>query len=151
VVPIAAPALIKLGVDPIWLGVMIGMNLQTSFLTPPFGFALFYLRGVAGRMLATLDIYRGAIPFVALQMLAGVLLWTAPGLATYLPDRLFADAAPRSEDERGPACPARLRVRRSPMISATCSKRRHRAEIHRTATTSTTWCRTEGQRRLGRR
>jgi tripartite ATP-independent transporter DctM subunit len=106
VVPIAAPALIKLGVDPIWLGVMIGMNLQTSFLTPPFGFALFYLRGVAGRMLATLDIYRGAIPFVALQMLGGVLLWTTPSLATYLPHRLFAHEAPRLEDARGPAAPA---------------------------------------------
>ena len=68
VVPIAAPALIKMGVDPVWLGVMIGVNLQTSFLTPPFGFALFYLRGVAGRMLTTLDIYKGVVPFVALQV-----------------------------------------------------------------------------------
>jgi TRAP-type mannitol/chloroaromatic compound transport system permease large subunit len=106
VVPIAAPALIKLGVDPIWLGVMIGVNLQTSFLTPPFGFALFYLRGVAGRMLKTIDIYRGAIPFVALQLLGLALLWAVPSLATYLPDRLFAHEAPRMDDERGPGAPA---------------------------------------------
>jgi TRAP-type mannitol/chloroaromatic compound transport system permease large subunit len=105
VVPITAPALIKLGVDPIWLGVMIGVNLQTSFLTPPFGFALFYLRGVAGRMLSTLDIYRGAVPFVALQILALAVLWMAPTLATYLPDRLFRNEAAMLEDDRGPAAP----------------------------------------------
>jgi tripartite ATP-independent transporter DctM subunit len=93
VVPIAAPALLKLGVDPVWLGVMIGVNLQTSFLTPPFGFALFYLRGVAGRMLATLDIYRGVLPFVGLQVLGLALLWVYPGLATRLPAVLFAEEA----------------------------------------------------------
>ena len=64
VVPIAAPALLKLGVDPVWLGVMIGMNLQASFLTPPFGFALFYLRGVAGKFVRTVDIYRGVVTYV---------------------------------------------------------------------------------------
>jgi tripartite ATP-independent transporter DctM subunit len=90
VVPIAAPALIKLGVDPLWLGVMIGVNLQTSFLTPPFGFALFYLRGVAGRMLRTIDIYRGIVPFVVLQVLGIASLWVFPGLATRLPEVLFA-------------------------------------------------------------
>ena len=78
VVPIAAPALIKLGVDPVWLGVMIGVNLQTSFLTPPFGFALFYLRGVAGKMLKTIEIYQGVVPFVALQVLGLGLLWALP-------------------------------------------------------------------------
>ena len=88
-VPIAAPVLIRLGVDPIWLGVIIGMNLQTSFLTPPFGFALFYLRGVADATIRTIDIYRGAVPFVALQIAGIALLWAAPGLATWLPDRLF--------------------------------------------------------------
>jgi TRAP-type mannitol/chloroaromatic compound transport system permease large subunit len=106
VVPIAAPALIKLGVDPIWLGVMIGINLQTSFLTPPFGFALFYLRGIAGKMLKTLDIYRGVIPFVALQIAGLALVWMVPSLATYLPDRLFGHEAPMLEaDDRGPAAP----------------------------------------------
>jgi tripartite ATP-independent transporter DctM subunit len=103
VVPIAAPALIKMGVDPVWLGVMIGVNLQTSFLTPPFGFALFYLRGVAGKMLTTLDIYKGVVPFVALQVIGLCLLWAMPALATYLPDRLFADAAFLQEDARGPS------------------------------------------------
>jgi tripartite ATP-independent transporter DctM subunit len=89
VVPIAAPALLKLGVDPIWLGVMIGMNLQASFLTPPFGFALFYLRGVADRLVKTIDIYRGVLPFVVLQVAGLALVWLLPGLATGLPDRLF--------------------------------------------------------------
>jgi len=106
VVPIAAPALIKMGVDPVWLGVMIGVNLQTSFLTPPFGFALFYLRGVAGKMLTTLDIYKGVVPFVALQVIGLCLLWAMPALATYLPDRLFAHAAPLQEDARGPSLPS---------------------------------------------
>ena len=95
VVPIAAPALIKLGVDPIWLGVMIGVNLQTSFLTPPFGFALFYLRGVAGKLLRTIDIYRGVRAVRRrCRCSALALLWLSPGLATKLPDRLFASEAP---------------------------------------------------------
>jgi tripartite ATP-independent transporter DctM subunit len=98
VVPIAAPALIKLGVDPLWLGVMIGVNLQTSFLTPPFGFALFYLRGVAGKLLRTAEIYRGVIPFVVLQVIGLAVLWAAPGLATKLPDKLFTGTAPLYED-----------------------------------------------------
>jgi tripartite ATP-independent transporter DctM subunit len=92
VVPIAAPVLIRLGADPIWLGVMIGVNLQTSFLTPPFGFALFYLRGVATAAVKTADIYRGAFPFVALQVIGLGILWLVPGAATALPAMLFADA-----------------------------------------------------------
>lgn len=88
-VPIAAPVLIRLGVDPIWLGVIIGMNLQTSFLTPPFGFALFYLRGVADSAIKTLDIYKGALPFVGLQITGIGLLWLVPDLATWLPEVLF--------------------------------------------------------------
>jgi tripartite ATP-independent transporter DctM subunit len=102
VVPIAAPALIKLGVDPVWLGVMIGVNLQTSFLTPPFGFALFYLRGVAGKLLRTAEIYRGVVPFVVLQVIGLAVVWAAPGLATRLPEQLFAATAPLYED-RAPA------------------------------------------------
>ena len=97
VVPIAAPALLKLGVDPVWLGVMIGMNLQTSFLTPPFGFALFYLRGVAGKLVRTVDIYRGVVPFVGLQVVGVALVWLVPGMATGLPDRLFGQEAPAIE------------------------------------------------------
>jgi TRAP-type mannitol/chloroaromatic compound transport system permease large subunit len=109
VVPIAAPALIKLGVDPIWLGVMIGMNLQTSFLTPPFGFALFYLRGVAGKLLRTADIYRGVLPFVALQVFGMALVWLTPSMATELPRQLFSNQAPAAHAgaaASGPAAPS---------------------------------------------
>jgi tripartite ATP-independent transporter DctM subunit len=89
VVPIVGPILLGMGVDPVWLGVMIAINLQTSFLTPPFGFALFYLRGVAPPEVRTADIYRGVLPFVAIQLLALVLLALAPGLATWLPDAIY--------------------------------------------------------------
>ena len=89
VVPIVGPALIMMGLDPIWLGVMIGVNLQTSFLTPPFGFALFYLRGVAPASVATLDIYKGVLPFIAIQIAGLVVLALFPGLATWLPQQLF--------------------------------------------------------------
>ncbi len=89
VIPITAPALLMLGVDPVWLGVIIGVNLQTSFLTPPFGFALFYLRGVGAKLISTMQIYRGAIPFVGLQLLMIAGLWAFPGLATWLPEQVF--------------------------------------------------------------
>ena len=89
VVPIVAPILIKLGVDPVWLGVMFALNLQTSFLTPPFGFALFYLRGVAPRSLPTAAIYRGALPFVGLQLLILTALWFFPSAATWLPSHIY--------------------------------------------------------------
>ena len=89
VVPLVGPVLLMMGLDPVWLGVMIAINLQTSFLTPPFGFALFYLRGVAPDSVATGQIYRGVLPFIALQLLMlGVLAWW-PGLATWLPSRMF--------------------------------------------------------------
>ena len=68
VVPIVAPILLAMGLDPIWLGIMIALNLQTSFLTPPFGFALFYLRGVADKAVKTIDIYKGVIPFIIIQL-----------------------------------------------------------------------------------
>ena len=89
VVPIVGPVLMAMGVDPIWLGVLIAVNLQTSFLTPPFGFALFYLRGVAPDSVATAAIYKGVIPFIVLQLvlLALLLLW--PALATWLPSVLY--------------------------------------------------------------
>jgi len=85
VVPIVGPILLTMGVDPIWLGIMIAMNLQTSFLTPPFGFALFYLRGVAPASLRTSAIYRGVVPFILIQILAMAALWVWPGMATWLP------------------------------------------------------------------
>ena len=89
VVPIVAPALLAMGLDPVWLGVLIAVNLQTSFLTPPFGFALFYLRGVAPLEVTTLDIYRGVVPFVCLQIGLMAVLVAVPGLATWLPGMLY--------------------------------------------------------------
>ncbi len=86
VVPLVAPPLLALGVDPVWLGVMIALNLQTSFLTPPFGFALFYLRGVAPPEVTTAQIYRGAAPFVGIQIAALISVATFPALATALPN-----------------------------------------------------------------
>ncbi|MFC7002431.1 TRAP transporter large permease subunit [Pseudobowmanella zhangzhouensis] len=88
VVPLVGPVLLMMGVDPIWLGIMIALNLQTSFLTPPFGFALFYLRGVAPPDVKTADIYRGVVPFVVIQLLLLVGLAVWPELATWLPDYL---------------------------------------------------------------
>ena len=88
VVPIVGPILLAMGVDPIWLGIMIAMNLQTSFLTPPFGFALFYLRGVAPPGLTTSAIYRGVVPFILIQIIAMAALWYWPAMATWLPTLL---------------------------------------------------------------
>ena len=88
VVPIVGPVLLAMGVDPVWLGIMIAINLQTSFLTPPFGFALFYLRGVAPAEVATGAIYRGVMPFIAIQLLVMCLLALWPSLATWLPGAL---------------------------------------------------------------
>jgi len=91
VVPIVGPVLLAMGVDPVWLGIMIAVNLQTSFLTPPFGFALFYLRGVAPPEVRTTHIYRGIVPFVGIQLLALVLLAIFPELATWLPGRIYGN------------------------------------------------------------
>lgn len=88
VVPIVAVPLLMMGLDPIWLGILMAMNLQTSFLTPPFGFALFYLRGVAPPSLATTDIYRGAAPFIGIQVMVLMLVALVPMLATWLPGKL---------------------------------------------------------------
>jgi tripartite ATP-independent transporter DctM subunit len=89
VVPIVGPVLLAMDIDPIWLGVMMAVNLQTSFLTPPFGFALFYLRGVAPASVSTADIYRGIVPFVLIQLFGLALLALFPGLATWLPKVIF--------------------------------------------------------------
>ncbi|MEM7430419.1 MAG: TRAP transporter large permease subunit [Pseudomonadota bacterium] len=88
VVPIVGPILLAMGLDPIWLGIMIAINLQTSFLTPPFGFALFYLRGVAPPEVTTAALYRGVMPFVVIQLAALVLLALFPGIVTWLPNTL---------------------------------------------------------------
>lgn len=89
VVPVVAPILLQMDIDPVWLGIMMAVNLQTSFLTPPFGFALFYLRGVAPPEVTTGIIYRGIIPFVALQLAALLLVALVPSLATWLPRVLY--------------------------------------------------------------
>jgi tripartite ATP-independent transporter DctM subunit len=89
VVPIVGPVLLAMGLDPVWLGVMIAINLQTSFLTPPFGFALFYLRGVAPDTVETSAMYRGVIPFIIMQLILMILLAIWPQLATWLPDLVY--------------------------------------------------------------
>ena len=89
VIPITAPILLALDVDPVWLGIIVGVNLQTSFLTPPFGFALFYLRGVAPHSVSTTMIYRGVLPFVGLQVLAIAILFAFPEIATWLPRAIY--------------------------------------------------------------
>jgi tripartite ATP-independent transporter DctM subunit len=89
VVPIVGPVLLAMGVDPVWLGIMIALNLQTSFLTPPFGFALFYLRGVAPAEVSTRQIYAGVAPFIALQLLMLSMLAMWPAIATWLPHAIY--------------------------------------------------------------
>ena len=91
VVPIVAPILLadpQANVTAVWLGVMIGLNIQTSFLTPPFGFALFYLRGVAPKVVKTINMYKGVVPFIALQIGAMVIVANYPSLVNYLPNRI---------------------------------------------------------------
>lgn len=85
VIPLIGPVLLGMGFDPIWLGIMIALNLQTSFLTPPFGFALFYLRGVAPKEVKTTDIYKGVVPFIGIQLFVLTLLAIFPSMATWLP------------------------------------------------------------------
>jgi tripartite ATP-independent transporter DctM subunit len=89
VVPIVGPVLLAMGIDPVWLGIMIALNLQTSFLTPPFGFALFYLRGVAPAEVSTGQIYAGVAPFIGLQLLMLLMLAMWPAIATWLPEIIY--------------------------------------------------------------
>jgi len=92
VVPLVAPILLAApdaNITAVWLGVMIGLNMQTSFLTPPFGFALFYLRGVAPKVVKTLDIYKGVVPYIGLQLFALLIVGLVPSLVNYLPNRTF--------------------------------------------------------------
>ena len=88
IVPIVGPVLLAMGIDPVWLGILIAINLQTSFLTPPFGFALFYLRGVAPAEIKTTQIYRGVMPFIAIQLFVLAMIAYWPALATWLPSQL---------------------------------------------------------------
>ena len=91
VVPIVGPVLLTMGLDPVWLGVMMAVNLQTSFLTPPFGFALFYLRGVAPPEVTTGQIYRGVVPYIGIQVTMLLILALFPALATWLPGLVYAN------------------------------------------------------------
>lgn len=88
IVPIVGPVLLSMGIDPIWLGILIAINLQTSFLTPPFGFALFYLRGVAPPEIKTTQIYQGVLPFIVIQLIVMAMIAYWPVLATWLPAQL---------------------------------------------------------------
>ncbi|HDS15281.1 MAG TPA: TRAP transporter large permease subunit [Proteobacteria bacterium] len=90
-VPVLTPIMVAMGVDPLWLGILIAVNLQTSFLTPPFGFSLFYLKGVAPPEVETTDIYKGIIPFVFIQILAMIILCLVPETVTWLPQYLFGN------------------------------------------------------------
>ena len=89
VVPIVAPVLILQGFDPVWLGVIIALNLQTSFLTPPFGFSLFYLRGVADKKIKTSSMYYGVIPFIVIQLIMIIIVYYNQELATWLPEKVY--------------------------------------------------------------
>ena len=89
VLPLVAPSLILMGHDPIWLGILLAINLQTSFLTPPFGFSLFYLRAAAPKEVTTGQIYQGVVPFIGLQAIGILLVWSLPSLATWLPSVIF--------------------------------------------------------------
>ena len=89
VIPIIGPPILMLGIDPVWFAILVAINLQTSFLTPPFGFSLFYLRGVAPKSVPTAAIYRGAVPFVAIQLLMLGVLALVPELATWLPKVVY--------------------------------------------------------------
>lgn len=89
VLPIVGPILLAMGIDPLWLGIMVAINLQTSFLTPPFGFSLFYLRSVTPPEIATTTIYKGVIPFIVIQLMMLALLWFWPALATWLPAMVY--------------------------------------------------------------
>ena len=91
VVPIVGPVLLTMGIDPVWLGIMIAINLQTSFLTPPFGFALFYLRGVAPKEVTTVQIYKGVMPFIVIQLIMLAILAYWPELATWLPTVIYGE------------------------------------------------------------
>jgi tripartite ATP-independent transporter DctM subunit len=86
--PLFLPFFMQSGVDLVWLGVLICLNLQTSFLTPPFGWSLFFLKGVAPKEVSTMDIYKGAVPFIGLQIVALALVFVFPGLATWLPEAI---------------------------------------------------------------
>jgi TRAP-type mannitol/chloroaromatic compound transport system permease large subunit len=87
--PLIAPPLLLMGHDPVWLSILFAINLQTSFLTPPFGFSLFYLRGAAPPEITTGHIYAGVAPFIGLQVVGMAVIWLVPAIATWLPKLVF--------------------------------------------------------------
>lgn len=89
VIPVVAPILLSIGIDPIWLGILIAINLQTSFLTPPFGFAIFYLRSVMPENIKTTEVYKGVIPFIFIQIITIILIVIFPEVTTWLPEKVF--------------------------------------------------------------
>ena len=89
VIPVVAPILLSMGIDPIWLGILIAINLQTSFLTPPFGFAIFYLRSVMPKNIKTTEVYKGVIPFIFIQIITIILIVIFPEVTTWLPEKVF--------------------------------------------------------------
>jgi TRAP-type mannitol/chloroaromatic compound transport system permease large subunit len=89
VIPVVAPILLSMGIDPIWLGILIAINLQTSFLTPPFGFAIFYLRSVMPENIKTTEVYKGVIPFILIQIITIILIVIFPEVTTWLPEKVF--------------------------------------------------------------
>ena len=89
VIPVVAPIILSMGVDPIWFAILIAINLQTSFLTPPFGFAIFYLKSVIPKDINTIDIYRGVVPFILIQLVTMLLIIMVPEITTWLPNKIF--------------------------------------------------------------
>ena len=89
VIPVVAPVILSMGVDPIWFAILIAINLQTSFLTPPFGFAIFYLKSVIPKDISTIDIYKGVLPFILIQLITMLLIIMVPEITTWLPNKIF--------------------------------------------------------------
>ena len=89
VIPVVAPIILSMGVDPIWFAILIAINLQTSFLTPPFGFAIFYLKSVIPKDISTIDIYKGVLPFILIQLITMLLIILVPEITTWLPNKIF--------------------------------------------------------------
>ena len=89
VLPVVAPIILSMGVDPIWFAILIAINLQTSFLTPPFGFAIFYLKSVIPKDISTIDIYKGVLPFILIQLITMLLIIMVPEITTWLPNKIF--------------------------------------------------------------
>ena len=119
VVPIVAPIILALGVDPVWLGILIAINLQTSFLTPPFGFALFYLRGVAPESIETKAIYKGALPFVAIQLFMLLLIALFPELVTFLPNKYTVNRRRLRHRRRRPSLSCRRHHQKQKQLQKT--------------------------------